>query len=255
MVSEVSEVSAFPRLERQGSLSLVEQIQFYLQDLIATKQLAPNQCIPSENGLARELLVSRYTVRQALDRLVADGYLYRRPGKGTYVRVPSIVQPLLTVTSFTEAMIHDGHHPTTFVLDYGSEPGTPQEREMLGLAPDEYLIRLVRLRYVDGIPISLMKSVLPASVAGAITREDLEQHSLYALLAERSGVTLGRSQVTIAAVVAHREEAEILTVRPGHPLFLMIGVVRDRSRRVVEYVHAYYRGDSVRFSMESEARA
>lgn len=250
----IGEVHDFPELAREGAISLVEQIHVYIQDLIRTKQLRPNVCIPSENMLAKRLGVSRYTVRQALDRLVADGYLYRRPGKGTFVRVPSIIQPLLTVTSFTRAMTEEGHHPSTAVLNLTVDGGAPVEREVLELAPADEVLRLVRLRYVDGIPVSLMRSVLPATIARSISREDLEQRSLYALLEERSGVKLGRSHVTLEAVAARREEADPLAIRPGHPLFLMIGIVRSVNDDIVEYVHSYYRGDAVRFSMEGEAR-
>lgn len=250
----INEVVEFPQLAREDVISLVEQIQIYIQDLIHTQKLAPNACIPSENTLAKSLAVSRYTVRQALDRLVTDGYLYRRPGKGTFVRVPSIVQPLLTVTSFTKAMTEEGHHPTTAVLEMGIAPGTPIEREILELSPSDSVLRISRLRYIDGIPVSVMRSVLPASIAHSISREDIEHQSLYSLLDERCDIRLGTSKVILEATVAHHAEAEALRVRPGHPLFLMIGIVRSVDGDVVEYVHSYYRGDSVRFSVEGEAQ-
>jgi GntR family transcriptional regulator len=250
----VNEVVEFPQLAREDVISLVEQIQVYIQDLIHTKKLTPNACIPSENILAKRLAVSRYTVRQALDRLVADGYLYRRPGKGTFVRVPSIVQPLLTVTSFTKAMTEEGHHPATTVLEMEVTTGTLIEREVLELPPSDSVLKIARLRYVDGIPVSVMRSVLPASIARSISREDIERQSLYSLLDERCGVRLGTSHVILEATVAHHAEAEALRVRPGHPLFLMIGIVRSVDGNVVEYVHSYYRGDSVRFSVEGEAQ-
>ncbi len=247
------EVVEFPQLVREDVVSLVEQIHAYIHDLIRTKKLAPNACIPSENALAKQLLVSRYTVRQAIDRLVADGYLHRRPGKGTFVRVPTIVQPLLTVTSFTKAMTDEGHHPSTALLELSASRGTPVEREVLEISDTDSVVNIVRLRYVDDVPISVMRSVLPASIAHAISRDDIERRSLYALLKERCGVELGKSHVTLEAVVAHHQEAEALGVRPGHPLFLMIGVVRSVDGVVVEYVHSYYRGDCVRFSVEGEA--
>jgi GntR family transcriptional regulator len=250
----VKEVVEFPQLAREDVISLVEQIQVYIQDLIHTKKLGPNACIPSENTLAKRLAVSRYTVRQALDRLVADGYLYRRPGKGTFVRVPSIVQPLLTVTSFTKAMTEEGHHPATTVLEMGVATGTPIEREALELSSSDSVLKIARLRYVDGIPVSVMRSVLPASIAHSISREDIERQSLYSLLNERCGVRLGTSHVILEATVAHHAEAEALRVRPGHPLFLMIGTVRSADGDMVEYVHSYYRGDSVRFSVEGEVQ-
>ena len=63
--------------------------------------------LPSERRLAEELGVSRPTLRQAIDGLVADGLLDRRHGSGTYVAQPRIAVSL-TMTSFTEDMIRRG---------------------------------------------------------------------------------------------------------------------------------------------------
>lgn len=47
-----------------------------------------NDRLPPELDLARELDVSRGTVRQAMDLLVSQGLLQRIPGKGTFVTTP-----------------------------------------------------------------------------------------------------------------------------------------------------------------------
>lgn len=53
---------------------------------IGSGALRPGQLIGSEYELARQASISRMSVRRAMDQLVAEGLVERRPGKGVYVR-------------------------------------------------------------------------------------------------------------------------------------------------------------------------
>lgn len=55
---------------------------------IASGRYQPGAAILSERQLCETYGVSRTTVRQAIGRLVADGVLYHRKGKGTFVVPP-----------------------------------------------------------------------------------------------------------------------------------------------------------------------
>lgn len=62
-----------------------EPIVRRLVDRIRQGELKPGQCIGSEVQLAEHNGISRMTVRRALSRLVAQGLIERRPGKGLFV--------------------------------------------------------------------------------------------------------------------------------------------------------------------------
>lgn len=68
------------------------QVREYVRELIA--ELPVGSPAPSERSLVSRFNVARMTVRQALDALVVDGILERRPGRGTFVvdrrRSPSL---------------------------------------------------------------------------------------------------------------------------------------------------------------------
>ena len=78
------------RLDRATPTPLYYQIERFLQHGIDSGQIAPGERLPPELELTELFGVSRATVRQAINDLVAKDALYRRKGKGTFVRAPKI---------------------------------------------------------------------------------------------------------------------------------------------------------------------
>jgi DNA-binding transcriptional MocR family regulator len=78
--------SSAPRLSRQAGTSLVEQIVQTIAARIEDKLLRAGARMPSIRQYAESSGVSRFTVVEAYDRLVASGYLESRRGSGFYVR-------------------------------------------------------------------------------------------------------------------------------------------------------------------------
>ncbi|MGA0571349.1 PLP-dependent aminotransferase family protein [Variovorax sp. VNK109] len=77
-----------PPLDGQGSL--YTQLYRCIRAAILAKTLLPEHRLPSTRDMATELGVSRNTVLQAYEQLLAEGYLESRLGSGTYVagRIP-----------------------------------------------------------------------------------------------------------------------------------------------------------------------
>ncbi|OGV63780.1 MAG: hypothetical protein A3K19_05040 [Lentisphaerae bacterium RIFOXYB12_FULL_65_16] len=81
---------------------------------IRSGALKPDQALPSEPKIARDLGVSRNTIRQAMRDLEHEGLIYRVQGKGTFVRARGSVRRTValvlhdiayTTHPFTSAMI------------------------------------------------------------------------------------------------------------------------------------------------------
>lgn len=87
-----------------GERSLVDQIVGAVKLQIDDRRLAPGSKLPSIRDLAKMLNVSRFTVVEAYDRLVAMGYLQSRRGAGFYVAALAAsgrFRPLSRATSET----------------------------------------------------------------------------------------------------------------------------------------------------------
>lgn len=72
-------------LQRDSDVPLYYQIYQEFRRAILERQLLSGIRLPSSRDLADLLDVSRNTVLNAIDQLIAEGYLETRPGAGTYV--------------------------------------------------------------------------------------------------------------------------------------------------------------------------
>src|SRR4051812_10042957 len=70
-------------------LQRYEQIAERLAADIRSGLLAPGERLPSERELARQLEVSRASVREAIGALQVQGVVETRPGAGTFVAAES----------------------------------------------------------------------------------------------------------------------------------------------------------------------
>ncbi|MEV3925199.1 GntR family transcriptional regulator [Actinomadura coerulea] len=204
--------------------------------------------LPSERRLAEELGVSRPTLRQAIDGLVAVGLLDRRHGSGTYVAEPRIAVSL-TMTSFTEDMIRRGMKPGGRVLSFRTETAGARIGRRLALSPVEEVFTIRRLRLADEAPMAIETLYLPRALMPGLRRSDLEGRSFYDLL-RGGGVVIASGTETIEPTVTTAEEAAELGVPVHMPAFLFERITRDASGRPLEYVRSLYRGDRYRLELD-----
>jgi GntR family transcriptional regulator len=201
----IAEAALQPELDRPLYLQLLDR----LREDISVRPAGAR--IDSEPQLARRFGVSRFTVTRAIEILVRDGVLTRRQGLGTFLAPPRLRRAPTYLRSFTEAMAAEGRKATHRLLDFAlvetaaglSLPypkGTP-------------LLRLERLRLVDGAPLAVHYSVLNAKIAQAagLTKAiAADPHfSLYGLFRE-TGLVIERGIETLQARLATRKEAQLL---------------------------------------------
>ena len=70
---------------RNQGVPVFRQIYQQIRHMILKRRLLPGQKLPSTRVLAQELKVSRTTVLQAFDLLLAEGYISGRTGSGSFV--------------------------------------------------------------------------------------------------------------------------------------------------------------------------
>ena len=100
-------------INKHSKLPYYQQLYEILRQKIILGEWKPGDMIPTESELIGTYQVSRNTVRQVLDILVNEGYIYRHRGKGTFIAHPTLEQTTSRIISFTEDMRQRGFVPGT----------------------------------------------------------------------------------------------------------------------------------------------
>jgi GntR family transcriptional repressor for pyruvate dehydrogenase complex len=86
-----------------GFIPISQSVANQISDMIfLEKKYGPNDKLPNENKLAKELGVSRTTIREAVKTLVANGILTVIRGRGTFVTANPGAQNNLLAISYLE---------------------------------------------------------------------------------------------------------------------------------------------------------
>jgi len=215
------------------------KIEQALRARIAT--LEPDEPLPSDAQLCEEFDVSRMTARNAVQRLVQDGLVYRVPGRGTFVASANAHRQAGNLLSFTQEMHRQGRTPTSLLVERAVVMPSEREQARLGLATDARVVRVRRVRLADGEPIALETAVFVDDCASAILAADLEHESLHSTLRNAGRVpTRGRGMLGVEAATV--EDAELLGVREGDPLLVERRLIVDRHGDPLELTESRYAG-------------
>ena len=201
----------------------------------------PGAPLPSEAELCERFSVSRMTVRQALQELTNDGLVERRRGQGTFVAHRPVHRRPGVFLSFTEEMNRRGMQASSRLLSAGMDDPRRSEALDLGLAPGSQVLRVVRVRLADGVPVALEDAALVPELGGVL-EEDLAVGSLHGAL-ERRGVVATRATGTITARLARASETALLDMAPQSALLVELRILFDQEGRVFERTETRYAAD------------
>ncbi|MGB6007954.1 GntR family transcriptional regulator [Castellaniella sp.] len=240
------------------SLPLPKYHQIYL---ILREQLQEGRFdqdgVPGEHALAGQFNVARITIRRAMEMLVADGLVSRRPGLGTRP-VPGVSgvggipnadkQQRAHLTGLLENIVNMGLRTSVQVIDSALVSASPSVAEALCIAPGTPVYKSLRVRSTDAGPLSYITTYVPQAVA-EFTRDDLQREPLLMLL-EAAGVEFGGATQTISARLADAQVARHLDVSVGSALLAVTRVVRDMDDRPVQLLLGLYRPDRYQYQLQ-----
>jgi GntR family transcriptional regulator len=227
------------------------QLAKILRQKIENGEYNTQDVIPSERQLEEQYNLSRPTIRQAIDLLERQGFLYRVHGKGTFVSPPKLQKGMLELTSFSEDMRNRGLKPGQRILEFGYvKPSSKITRQLEIKDPDFQVLQIKRLRYGNDEPIGLQDSYLALPKEQTISREEVEEKgSIYFILQEKFGIYPTEADETLEVTLAIPEEAELLQIPVGSPLLLNERTLWSQDRKAIEFVRILYRGDRYKYFM------
>lgn len=230
-------------LERRSGVPLYYQIQQRLMNQIRAGEFRPGQPIPSLQEIAARLGVSQMTARQAIRTLCDMGVMYSKQGKGTFISGIKQEKNFRQVLSFTEEARVRGATASSRVLSFRIQPSSREVRTALGMSRGQKVFRLRRVRFSDGLPMAIECSCLPQQMFPELLETFDPSGSLYQVLAERYGVQMAVTDEVVEVGKATAEEAALLKISRGSPVFLFTRTSYGENGNAVEYVKSTFRGD------------
>jgi len=232
-----------PSLDRHSAVPLYYQIQQGLLAHIRSGKLKPGKPIPSEEDISRQLRVSRMTARQALKALCHLGVAYSQRGKGTFVSGIKMEKNIRQVLSFSQEMVARGAKPRSRAITFELRTADSEVAEALRIRPKDPVYFLQRVRLDENVPMGVETAYLPQQLYPGLLEKYDPRTSLYQSISRLYGIDIGIADEVVEAALVGAEEARLIRVAKGSPVFLFTRTSYVASGEPVEYVKSIFRGD------------
>lgn len=230
-------------LDKSSPMPLYEQLRRALLEAITNGKIPEGSKLPTEEELCDQLGISRPVARQAYSELIAEGYVERMRGKGTFVRLSDDRGRFIDAQlSFAKEMAILGKSHCTKMVHQEWVTGDLTLASKLNIGLDERCFHIRRMRYADEKPFVLVDNYIPESIFPGIDKYDLAKNSLYDIFESDYHVKVTRAKRTIRARIAEREFAELFGVECGDPVLYVTNVAIDQNDRPVDYSREYLDG-------------
>ena len=216
-----------------------QRLQADLAALIA--RTPAGQRLPSEPDLAKQLGVSRATLREAMRSFETQGLIRRRQGSGTFVvgKVAVIDSGLEVLESLETMAKRLGLEVSVSDLSVEAAAADEEVATALNVSVGTSLTRVRRVIRADGRPVAYLVDILPE---GVLNSKDLPidfHGSVLDFLLGR-GDSLTSSRANVSAIGATAEVAKALEIQRGDVLLHFYSQLFDANAKVVDYSLSYF---------------
>lgn len=239
------------RLDQQSFVPYYEQIVDQVRNLIRDKALSEGETFYSEGEVARMLGISKMPVRQAFQKLRSEGLLVVSRGKRPIIGSGKLPWNFQELRGFSEEMRRRGLQPSAKVISLERKEADGEVMQALKLQEGDEVYALKRLRYVDGKPVAVVTSFLPATIFPEIDRQDLQGQSLYHIFERVYKRKLLWAEEVIGAATVNPEDAQLLQAAIGSAVLLIKETTYDHDEVAIEYSVSVLRGDRYTASVVS----
>jgi GntR family transcriptional regulator len=195
----------------------------------------------SEPELAKQMGVSRATLREAMRTFETQGLIRRRQGAGTFVvgKVP-VIEAGLEVLESLETMARRMNLTIT-ASDLYIEPVEADKETAQGLDVPEgtRVTRIRRVMCADSRPVAYLIDILPQEILKPDAVPEKFSGSVLDYLLS-SSVNLTLSRAAISATNAQAEVAKALEIQRDDVLLQFTSQLYDFNGKVVDYSTSYF---------------
>lgn len=211
-------------------------------DLAALISKTPaGQRLLSEPELAKQLGVSRATLREAMRTFETQGLIRRRQGSGTFVvgKVQALDSGLEVLESLETMAKRLGLEVSVSDLNIETVTADSELAAALNVSVGKSLTRVRRVVRADNRPVAYLVDTLPEDVLHVDDFPNDFHGSVLDFLLAR-GDPLKTSRANVSAIGGTAEVAKALEVQRGDVLLHFYSQLFDNNRRIVDYSLSYF---------------
>lgn len=142
------------------------------------------------------------------------------------------------------------HTPGQRILRIAREPASDRAAYALGLNPDDPVVEIVRVRTANETPVLIEKLVFPLAIGESLLTLNADSESVHDKLSSE-GVHVDNVARIARAIAADKEQAELLGIEPGSPLWEVELRASTFQGDPVEYAVHTYRADMVSLKLSN----
>lgn len=230
------------KIDKKSEIPLYQQLAHSIKKAVDEQKLKENDKIPAENEFCKIYDLSRTTVRQALDILEKDGYIYKLRGKGSYVSTPKIYQNRSSFSKFYDDMRSLGKVPVSKIISLKIKVADAYVREKMQLEENEMLCQIKWVRYGNNEPLIYETINLNYKLVDGIETKELTEKKLYDILTEEYGIKMTHGKELFYPCKLDLNEAKNLGLKEND-LGMKVERIVFQGKDVVEYTTSTVRGD------------
>jgi GntR family transcriptional regulator len=216
-----------------------QRLQSELAVLIANTPAGER--LPSEPDLAKQLGVSRATLREAMRTFETQGLIRRRQGSGTYVvgHIPVMESGLEVLESLETLAERTGLALKAENLVIENVFADKEHAELLGVPLATRLTRVRRVMRTKERPVAYLTDTLPESILNSQDLPvDFSGSVLDFLLARGDALTVSRAAVSASGAKA--DVAKALEIQRGDVLLEFSSQLYTAAGHVVDYSTSHF---------------
>jgi GntR family transcriptional regulator len=236
------------KVDHKSFIPLHIQVEQLLMNIIKLPDYVNGKLLPREVELAKNLGVSRSTIRQASNRLAEKNLIIRKKGVGTTVNKHTIITKLDSWSSFSKEMLEQGRALVNYKFDLRKVLSNKDVSFKLGIKESTEVYRLSRVRGNNNTPQVYFVSYFHPKV---ILKDEYDySRPLYDIIEEKCGYYAEVSKEEISSILADQKRASKLNISIGSPILKRVRLVLDRGQSALEYNVGYYKAEDFIYSVE-----
>lgn len=220
-----------------------------LREIIESEHLSTGDRLPSEELLAKQLGISRPTLREAMGHLETQGVIIRRQGVGTFVAdspQSSLLGGIEKLESLQSRARKAGLHVATEERHISREPMHPEWTRDLGEYFQGELVRIETVQSVDGRRTAYFDSYLPLALGDLHELQAFEGTAIE-YVNQRSGVVISHTRSGVFAIRAEENIGAKLGVEPDEAILHLKEIYITSGSAAVGLSLNYFLTDAFQF--------